>query len=165
MLRVFKTINLKNIKKLLLCIAFPLGFWLLSDIYMSDAQCVYDSLIRSSLAPPLWIFNVVWPICYILAGIASYYVWIEKCDAAQKGRAIWMYIIQLIISFFWGLIFFDLQYRGLALIWILLLLFLVVLTAVSFYDIRRISGWLMLPYVAWLAFVLYLNYTFWMLNR
>ena len=39
------------------------------------------------------------------------------------------------------------------------------ITAVAFYRISRPAAWLMLPYLAWVAFAGYLNLGVWWLNR
>ena len=39
------------------------------------------------------------------------------------------------------------------------------LTIRAFLPIRRLAGWLMVPYVAWCLFAAYLNAGFWLLNH
>ena len=52
-----------------------------------------------------------------------------------------------------------------AFFWLLLLLFLVVLTAVLVYGITKAAAYLLLRYTVWVAFAGYLNLSIWLLNR
>ena len=47
---------------------------------------------------------------------------------------------------------------------IILLAVAVLATPISFWNVRRLAGLLMVPYVLWVAFAAILNYTIWRLN-
>ena len=160
----FHTFNLKNIKKIVISIAIPLLVGALSAFLSGNQSGVYTSFNLPPLSPPPWVFAVVWPILYVLMGISAYLISSTEADATLKKRAFVLYALQLVFNFFWSIWFFRFELLGFSFLWILLLFALVILTALAFYDINRLAGWLFLPYIAWLAFASYLNYMVWMLN-
>ena len=160
----FHAFNLKNIKKIASSVALPLLVGFLSTWLSGNQAEFYTSLNLPPLSPPPWIFAVVWPVLYVLMGISAYLVSTTEADAALKKRAFVFYALQLIFNFFWSIWFFRFELIGFSFIWILALFALVILTALSFYDINRAAGWLFLPYIAWLAFASYLNYMAWIMN-
>lgn len=161
---MFRAFNLKNVKNFVLSIALPVAVGILAGFFTRDSQEIYDSLTRPMLSPPGWVFGVVWPILYVLMGIAAYLANRPGPFEENSKKPMWLYYAQLFVNFFWPIIFFNLQMFGFAFVWLLLLLLLVILTTVSFYDNSRAAGWLMVPYVAWVCFAGYLNYMIWMLN-
>lgn len=157
--------NKFNIAGLIIAIAIPLGVGFLSSYLISDTMQQYQQLSQPSFAPPGWVFPVVWTILYILMGIASYIVYDEGIRNPDVRNALMFYIAQLIVNFFWTIIFFGFELRGFALIWLILLWILAVITTIKFYRINKIAGYLMIPYILWLSFAGVLNYAIWKLNR
>ncbi len=160
----FHTFNWKNIKRLIFSIAVPLLVGALSAWLSGNQEGVFDSVAKPPLVPPSWVFPVVWGVLYTLMGISAYLV--GKADVADdvKRRALRFYYLQLAFNFFWSIFFFRFEWFGFSFLWLVALLILVIITAVLFYDAKRTAGWLMVPYVAWLAFAAYLNYMIWMMN-
>lgn len=146
-----------NWKKLIACIALPLIVGGLSALITRDAMEDFMSLPQPPLSPPAWLFPVVWTILYTLMGIASYLILESGADSEAIVNAASAYWFQLVLNFFWPLIFFNMQQFTIAAIWLGALLALVILTAVRFFHIRKTAGWLLVPYLVWLVFALYLN--------
>lgn len=120
--------------------------------------------VKPPLSPPGWVFPVVWGILYALLGIGVGMVC--KCKPSpRQNRGINLYIAQLVVNFFWSLIFFNAQAFGFAFLWLLLLQVLVVAMALTFQKLRPPAGALQIPYLLWLLFAGYLNYGVWILNR
>ncbi len=61
-------------KKLILCIAVPLGAGGLSALLTRDGMETFRALDKPPLSPPGWLFPVVWSALYVLMGTASYLV-------------------------------------------------------------------------------------------
>jgi len=154
---------MKKWKPLILSLAISLGTGALAALLTRQSPEVYASLIQPPLAPPSWVFPVVWTLLYILMGIAAYRVWVT--DDPGRERALTLYGVQLLFNFFWPQIFFSVRLYGLALIWIIVLWVLVLLTQRRFARIDRTTGLLMLPYLLWVTFAVYLNAGVWYLNR
>jgi len=151
-------------KSLLVYIGIPLLIGALSALASGSGMSRFNMLNKPSFSPPAWLFPVVWTILYILMGIASYLV-VNSGESEQKiKKAITVYAIQLVFNFFWSIIFFNLEQYLLAFFWLLALLFLVVYTAVLFYNISKTAGYLMIPYIIWLILAGILNFAIFVLN-
>ena len=124
----------------------------------------FGQINKPPLSPPGWLFPVVWTILYLLMGLASWFVLTSGKPKEQVSSAIRVYVLQLIVNFFWSLIFFGLGQYLFAFFWLLLLWMLIIVTMVRFYRIRQLAGELLLPYFLWVTFAGYLNFAIWLLN-
>ncbi len=122
----------------------------------------FGALTKPALAPPAWLFPVVWSILYVLMGIS--YARLEE-DRLNDTPAKAVYYAQLIVNLLWPIAFFSLEWRLFALIWIILLLILVIAMIVIFYRRDKTAGLLQIPYLIWVGFATYLNLGFYLLNR
>ena len=75
-----------------------------------------------------------------------------------------VYATQLALNLGWSFLFFGSRMIGVALAEILLLLVVICVNAVLFWRKDRVAGWLLAPYVAWVAFASVLNFALWRLN-
>ena len=149
-------------KKLLICIAVPLGVGGLSALISGNAMASFENVIKPPLTPPGWLFPVAWTVLYILMGLASYSV--TESDDPTKKSALIFYGVQLGINFFWSLIFFNLSAYLFAFIWILALWVTILVTMLKFYRLNERAGNLLFPYIVWVTFAAYLNYGVYLLN-
>lgn len=124
---------------------------------------IYKYLDKPLLAPPSILFPIVWTILYILMGISAYIIY--ESNNKDKKDALIVYGIQLAVNFIWPIFFFLLNYRLLAFVIIILLLITIVLMILKFYKINKISACLQIPYLLWVIFASYLNYSLYILNR
>lgn len=120
----------------------------------------YESLIQPPLAPPKILFPIAWSIIYLLMGI-SFYLYKKKDDNRTLNIT---YYLQLIVNLLWSIIFFILKWRFISILWIILLIFLVILTMYLFFKIEKKATYLFIPYLAWLLFATYLNIGIYILN-
>lgn len=148
-------------KKLFICIAIPLAVGGVSAALTKDSMELYETVQKPALTPPGWIFPVVWTILFVLMGIASYLILTTE---KSKDTALRVYGLQLVVNFFWSILFFNLQQYQLSFFWLLLLWLLVFITTVLFYQILKPAGYLMLPYLLWVTFAGYLNLSISLLN-
>lgn len=149
-------------KPLAASLAVSLGTGGLSALVTRKAMKEYALLDQPPLAPPGWVFPVVWTILFILMGIAAYLVWAE--NATGRDRALTLYAAQLIFNFFWTIIFFNGGKYGLAFVWLLVLWGLILATLLAFRKQNKTAGTLLIPYLAWVTFAAYLNAGVWYLN-
>ena len=99
-------------------------------------------------------------------GYASYRVW--KAGNGFKGEAkipLIVYCIQLILNWLYTPILFGLQALGYGLVEIIILWIFIVATAILFYRVDKIAGFIIIPYITWVTFATVLNYTLWDLNK
>ena len=108
----------------------------------------YQSLLKSDLNPPGFVFGIVWPILYLLMSVSAY-----RTFEATKN----LFIIQLFFNTIWSWLFFSFHMPVIALMNIWLLIFLNIKLAFQMIKIDKISGIIFIPYVVWLLFASYLN--------
>lgn len=148
-------------KDMITCLAIPLAVGGLSALLTQNSMETFRLVNKPVLAPPGWVFPVAWTILYILMGIASYLV---LTSGKPNDAALTVYGIQLVFNFFWSIIFFNLEMYLFAFIWLVVLWLLIFKTAILFYQISKPAGYLMIPYLLWVAFAGYLNLSIYLLN-
>lgn len=116
-------------------------------------------LILPKLYPPAVLFPIVWSILYLLMSISIYIV------SKDDDNLFLIYYIQVVINSLWSVIFFGFKLRLFGFIWIVFLLLIVLIMIKRFYDISKLSLYLLIPYVLWLGFAGYLNLAIYLLNR
>ncbi len=123
-----------------------------------------ETVTQPPLSPPAILFPIVWGILYLLMGIGAARVSLSP-PSRERSRGLNLFIAQLVVNFFWSLIFFNAQAYGFAFFWLLLLWGLVLWMILTFRKSDKIAAWLQIPYLLWLTFAAYLNFGVWMLNR
>lgn len=151
-----------QLKPLLISLVISLGVGGLSALFTRGSMEQYASLEQPPLSPPGWLFPVVWTALFLLMGIAAYLVWMEA--GRDRRTALTLYGAQLVMNFFWTLIFFNWRNYGLAFFWLLALWILILLCTLRFFKEKPTAGWMMVPYLVWVAFAGYLNAGVWLLN-
>ena len=76
-------------------VAIPLLTGGAAALLSRESFGLYALLAKPPLAPPGWVFPLVWTILYILMGLASYLVWSSDASAPRKKRALGLYAAQL----------------------------------------------------------------------
>ena len=120
----------------------------------------YASLIKPPFNPPSWVFAPAWTILYVLIAVAGWRTWLRE----PAGAAMKIWGAQLVLNFAWSPTFFGAKLMGPALVVILALLASIVLFIATVWNRDRLSGWLFVPYAAWVAFATLLNASLLLLN-
>ena len=106
------------------------------------------------------------PILYTLMGISSARIRLKKEENPELVLdALFAYAIQLILNFFWSLIFFNMQNFLFSLIWLVLLWIAILVMIIRFYRVEPLAALLQIPYLLWVTFAGYLNFMIYQLNR
>lgn len=148
-----------DIKKLLfyIIITFLIG----SFFTLFNNVSLYDDLNKAVDIPRI-VFPIVWSILYLLMAISAYMI--SETMSPNKFAALKLYFVQLIVNSLWTLIFFGLRQYVLSFIWIILLIVLVIWMIIKFYRIRKVSGFINVPYLLWLLFASFLTLSIIILN-
>jgi len=154
-----------RISTLLLFVLICLGVgWAGSQVSPGNGSSIwYEQLNKPDWNPPGWIFGPVWTLLYILMAVAAWRIW-KKLGFLDGATELSAFSIQLILNVLWSFIFFGLQNPGLAFLEIIILLGAIIITTYLFFQKDRIAGWLMVPYILWVAFATVLNGTIWLMN-
>jgi translocator protein len=114
--------------------------------------------------PPPYYFAPIWSLLYILMGISLAIIWIKNLPFKTKKTIYILFVIQLVFNFMWAILFFKYHLIVIALVDILLLINTLFMMMFFLSKISKVAAWLLLPYLAWVAFATYLNITIWILN-
>jgi len=151
-------------KSLAVCLLLPLTVGGLSALLSMEGMKDFARLEQPPLSPPAWLFPVVWTALYLAMGLASWLVLTSGRHQALTERALWWYGLQLLTNFFWSILFFRLELRLTAFLWLVLLWVLILITLRQFHRLRPAAGWLLVPYLLWVTFAGYLNLSIFLLN-
>lgn len=108
----------------------------------------YDELDRAPWNPPGWVFGPAWTVLYILMAVAAWLVARTGLDQRSVQIALALYLAKLKLNLTWSLIFFGGGAPRVVLVDTVALCVLVAATAVAFYRIDSLTGWLLAPYLA-----------------
>lgn len=155
---------MKKIYKLIIFLLIPqLAGGIGSIFTASSVGGWYKTLNRGPLNPPGWVFGPMWTALFLLMGYSLYMIWIDE-NAKDKKWAYLIFGAQLLLNTFWSIIFFGFQNPGLAFLEILILWLAIVANMIFFWRVNRWAAFLLLPYLTWVSFAIYLNYSIWKLN-
>ena len=116
----------------------------------------FAALQKPFFMPPGWAFGVVWPILYLLMGIALAMVLAEP-PSPRRRKALILFFIQLALNFAWSPIFFAAHDITVAKYVIFVMTVVAAAAAGQFMRLKRPAGLLLIPYLAWLIFAATLN--------
>ena len=153
---------MKKYLPLLVSLGIPFGFaYLGSTVTTPSIDTWYATLNKPFFNPPNWIFGPVWSLLYFLMGISSFLVWKKQRKIKTPLK---IYGVQLVLNFLWSYLFFGLHRPSLSLFEIIILWIFILMTIKSFYKVDKVAGYLLIPYIAWVSFAAFLNYSIVILN-
>jgi translocator protein len=156
---------MNNASKLIISIVIPVAVGATSGFFTATGvDSWYQTISKPSWNPPGWIFAPVWTTLYIMMGIALFLVWKSNTNESLKKKAISLFAVQLLLNFFWSIIFFNQEQPGWALADIIVMWLAILLTIFAFANVNKMASWLLVPYISWVSFATILNYTIWKLN-
>lgn len=123
----------------------------------------YHSLIKPLGTPPDIVFSIVWPILYLMMGMALFFAY-KSAEGKQKYLLSGIFALQLILNLSWSPLFFGAQNPQGAMFVLVCLWLAVAMLTQMFFKVSKTAGWLMVPYLLWITFAGYLNYGIIQLN-
>ena len=113
----------------------------------------YDTLKKSSLTPPAWVFGPIWTVLYTLMSISL----IIYLRSNYTLYGLILFGAQLVLNLVWSTLFFNKRLICTSALNNIALNLLVFLTYQEFKKSSIIASNLLLPYMAWIVLALYLN--------
>lgn len=136
----------------------------ISGLLTQQGMKQVNMLPKSMLTPPPVVFPIVWTILYTFMAVGAARVWLSP-EGEERTKGLWLYVFQLIVNFFWSLLFFNMQAFGFSLLWLMFLWVLILDMTLTFRKVDKPAAGLVIPYLIWVAFAGYLNFVIWRLNR
>ena len=150
-------------KSLVKHVALPLAVGGLAALLTRGNMAVYDAIVKPAFAPPPILFPIVWTVLYVLMGVSTYLLGPESSEDKSAAKAV--YLLQLLVNFFWPILFFNKRAFLLAFIWLVLLWILIGVMIWRYERINRTAAFLQIPYWVWVTFAGALNFSIYWLNR
>ena len=168
--------KINNVFKLIIAIVVSELAGIIGSVFTTPSITGwYPGIVKPALNPPAWVFGPVWTTLFALMGIATFLIWkkgLERRDVNPHTKdfgvgvkiALGIFIGQLVLNTLWSIIFFGLHNPGAAFVEIILLWLAILATIIAFAKISKPAAWLLVPYILWVSFAGYLNYSIWILN-
>ncbi len=124
----------------------------------------YRALRKPSWQPPNWLFAPAWTLIFVLSATASVMGWYGSKNASEASILIGAFVLNGVLNMTWSFLFFYRRRPDWALVeifpfWLTIVALMVVVKTYSG------SAWLLLlPYILWVSFAAFLNYTIVRLN-
>jgi len=154
-----------EVVKLILAIVICQAAGLVGSIFtVPSIPTWYATLQKPSFSPPNWIFAPVWTILFTLMGISLYLVWRKGRGNKNVRNALLIFAVQLVLNVLWSVLFFGLQSPLYAFVEIIVLWAAILFTILKFFKVSKNAALLLIPYILWVSFAAYLNYSIWILT-
>ncbi|MDD6735862.1 MAG: tryptophan-rich sensory protein [Clostridiales bacterium] len=118
----------------------------------------FNSISKPFLTPPPAVYPAVWTLLFILMGVSA------GITSKIQGRIPFVYWLQLFVNFLWPIIFFGMKAYLFAFVWLVLLWILIISMIMEFKRIDKRAAYLQIPYLIWVTFAGYLNFSVWLMN-
>ena len=117
----------------------------------------YYGLHKPAWAPPDWAFAPAWTVIFALAALSGATVWRAMPPMRAWARIVSLFAVNGVLNILWSALYFRLHRPDWALVeagllWLSVLALIVVIRPWS-----RPASWLLVPYLAWVAFAFALN--------
>lgn len=130
-----------------------------------DYKQIYKSYKQPPLAPPPYLFGIVWPLLYVLIIISYGFIYYQTFLGNIASRIATVFIINLIANGLFTYFQFKLKNNLLAALDIILVLATIILTMILIWPYYHWVVYLQIPYLIWVTFATYLQIGVTILNR
>lgn len=124
----------------------------------------YDTLVKPSFVPPNSVFGPVWTTLFVLMGISLFLIWKKGLEKREIKIAVSLFALQLILNVLWSFIFFGAHSLVGGFIEIIFLWLSILVCIVYFWKISKGAALLLVPYILWVSFAGFLNFSLISLN-
>ena len=131
---------------------------------LTDTGPWYQDLRKPSWQPPDWLFGPAWTLIFALSTVSAAYAWRNARDRVQREWVIALFAANGFLNVLWSTLFFALRRPDWALIEVAFLWLSIVLPIVVFWRFARPASLYLLPYLVWVSFAAFLNFTVVRLN-
>ena len=123
----------------------------------------YSKLIKPDWQPPSELFGPVWSLLYLFITIAAWRSW-ESVTKKDHQIVFTLFSFNALFNLAWTPLFFGIHAIDLALLDAILMQLTTLALMYLVWKYDRLAVFLLLPYLAWVGFAIYLNFTIWQLN-
>jgi len=124
----------------------------------------YRNLRKPRLQPPDWLFGPAWTIILGLAAYSAGLAWNAAAAPEMRARVVILFGINALCHLLWSPLFFKFRRPDWSLIEVVFLWVSLVALVIGLAPISQTASLLILPYLAWVSFAAWLNWTIVRLN-
>ncbi len=130
----------------------------------AGADSWYNTVHKTVLAPPHWVFLVVWPILYLLLAISFYLLILPRYTKRSIDLPVALFGIHMVLNTLWNYLIFGLHLIFPGVIVLIGLIITAFIMQRKFALENETSGLLIWPYIIWLIYAFYRNVSILILN-
>jgi translocator protein len=119
----------------------------------------YRDLRKPAWNPPNWVFGPAWTVILGLAAWSGVLAWNNAALSTERVRILTLFGINIVLHMLWSPLFFNLRRPDWALIEVPFLWLSIVALMLGLAPISSTSIWLLVPYLLWVTFAAFLNWT------
>ncbi len=159
------SIEARELPRIILSILICQAAGIIGAIFTSTSVSTwYITLIKPEFTPPGSVISAVWIMLFTLMGISLFLVWREGLNRPEVRNVLYIFAAQLIVNVLWSGAFFGLRSPMAGMIVIAVLWALILFTIIRFWPVSRTAAILLFPYILWVSYAAFLNYSIWRLN-
>lgn len=159
------SITLREIARIILCIAICQLAGIIGSVFTASSVTTwYTTLVKPWFTPPGSVISAVWIALFALMGLSLFLIWQKGISSADSKIALGVFAAQLLANVLWSYAFFGLQSPLAGVVVIVVLWLLILQSILRFWPISKDAALLLVPYIIWVSFAAFLNYTFLRLN-
>ena len=132
--------------------------------WMTTVGPWYQNLRKPWWNPPNWIFGPAWTVILGLAAWSGVLAWTHAPGSSGQFLILILFVINIVLHMLWSPLFFNLKRPDWALIEVPFLWLSIVAIMFEVGRFSTLAVWLLLPYLLWVSFAAFLNYTIVRLN-
>jgi len=132
---------------------------------LTDVGPWYRNLRKPRLQPPDWLFGPAWTLILGMAAAAGVLAWHHAPDSGARLRIAILFATNFIFHLLWSPLFFTWKRPDWAFVEVFFLWFSILALVIGLAPYSATASWLVVPYLAWVTFAAWLNWTIVHLNK
>jgi len=159
------SITFRELTRLILCIAICQLAGVIGSVFTASSVTTwYPTLVKPWFTPPGSVISAVWIALFALMGMSLFLIWRTDMSGGDSKVALGVFAAQLLVNMLWSYAFFGLQSPLAGVVVIVVLWLLILQSIIRFWSISKDAALLLVPYIIWVSFAAFLNYTIWRIN-
>lgn len=131
---------------------------------ITDLGPWYENLAKPDWTPPRPVFPIAWTIIFALAAMAGVTAWRKAPNVQVSDTVIGLFAANGFLNILWSLLFFRMQRPDWAFYELIVLWLSIAVLIVYCWRLSKLSGLLLVPYLAWVTVAGALNWQVVQLN-
>lgn len=127
--------------------------------FLTDIGPWYNGLIKPAWQPPGWLFGPVWTILFGMIAVSAAIAWLSARNAQERRNIVLLFLFNGCVNVLWSALFFSVKRPDWALYEVAALWGSVLVLILATWSRSRLASVLLMPYLAWVSFAAFLNFT------